>query len=305
MRRPYRATSMRTLTGSVAAITGAGSGIGRALAIALAGRGSDLALADIDEAGLAATVALLPSGRKVTATRVDVSDRVSVDAWRDAVTADFGRLSILVNNAGVSLYGSFDETSLADLEWIMGINFWGPVYGTRAFLPLLKREPHANIVTISSVFGLVAPPLQVGYSSSKFAIRGFSEALRHELGPTSVRLTVVHPGGIKTAIAARSRTGEFADAARQARDVKGFERSLKIPPEAAAARIVSAILHDKPRLLIGSDAFVLDIVRRFFPARYMQVLGPVLDPKKRFRTSSLPPHTSQENQIDQTALITP
>jgi NAD(P)-dependent dehydrogenase (short-subunit alcohol dehydrogenase family) len=276
---------MRTLIGAVAAITGAGSGIGRALAIDLAKRGADLALADIDEAGLAATAALLPAERKVTTRRVDVADRASIEAWRDAVAADFGRVSILVNNAGVSLYGSFDETSIGDLEWIMGINYWGPVYGTKAFLPLLKREPQANIVTISSVFGLVAPPLQVGYSSSKFAIRGFSEALRHELGPTTVRLTVVHPGGIKTAIAARSRTGEFADATQQARDVKGFERSLKTPPEAAAARIVSAILHDKPRLLIGSDAFVLDIVRRLFPARYMQVLGPVLDPKKRFRPS--------------------
>ncbi len=285
MHRPYPARSMRTLQGAVAAITGAGSGIGRALAIDLAKRGADVALADWDEAGLAGTAALLPPERKVTTRRVDVSDRGAIDAWRDAVAADFGRVSILINNAGVSLYGSFDETSIGDLEWIMGINYWGPVYGTKAFLPMLRREPQANIVNISSVFGLIAPPLQIGYSSSKFAIRGFSEALRHELGPTAVRLTVVHPGGIKTAIAARSRTGEFADAAQQAKDVKGFERSLKTPPEAAAARIVSAILHDKPRLLIGTDAFVLDIVRRLFPARYMQVLGPLLDPKKRFRPS--------------------
>ena len=275
---------MRTLTGAVGAVTGAGSGIGRALAIALASRGCDLALADIDESGLAATRAAIGEGRTVTTRRVDVSNKDEVDAWRDAVASDFGRVSLVVNNAGVSLYGTHEHTSIRDLEWIMGINFWGPVYGTLAFLPMLKAEPEANVVNVSSVFGLIAPPAQVGYCSSKFAIRGFSEAMRHELAKTSVRVTVVHPGGIKTAIAARSRAAEFADTSRQASDVQQFERSLKTPPETAAAKIVAAILSDKPRLLIGSDAFVIDVVRRFFAARYMQVLGPVLDPKKRFST---------------------
>ncbi len=273
---------MRSLTGAVAAITGAGSGIGRALAIAIARGGAGLALADVDEAGLEGTRALLPAGGKVTLRRVDVSDKLAVDQWRDAVASDFGRVSIVVNNAGVALYGTHDTTSVRDLEWIMGVNFWGPVYGSMAFLPMLKAEPQANLVNISSVFGLIAPPAQMGYCASKFAIRGYSESLRHELGRTNVRLTVVHPGGIKTSIAARSRSSEFADLSRQAQDVKNFERSLKTPPEVAAAKIVSAILSDKPRLLIGTDAFVIDIVRRFFPARYMQVLGPVLDPKKRF-----------------------
>jgi short-subunit dehydrogenase len=283
---------MKTLMGAVGAVTGAGSGIGRAVALALAAKGCDLALADIDEVGLEQTRAMLPAERRVTTRQVDVSDRGAIDAWRDAVSADFGRVSLLVNNAGVSLYGNHEQTSQRDLEWIMGINFWGAVYGTQAFLPLLKAEPEANIVTISSIFGLVAPPSQVGYCASKFAVRGYSEAMRHELGSSSVRVTVVHPGGIKTAIAARSRAGEFADASRQASDVKRFERSLVTPPETAAAKIVSAILHDTPRLLIGTDALLVDVVQRFFAARYMQVLGPVLSPKKR--TSAPAQHLSGE-----------
>ncbi len=294
MHEPYRARSMKTLTGAVAAITGAGSGIGRALAIELAGRGCELALADIDEGGLAQTQALLPGGLRVTTRRVDVSDQGAVDAWRDAVTSDFGRVSVLINNAGVALRGTHDVTSVRDLEWIMGINFWGAVYGTYAFLPLLKAEPQANIVTISSLFGLIAPPTQIGYCASKFAVRGFSEAIRHELGPTSVRLTVVHPGGIKTAIAARSRDAEFADTANRERETKAFERKLVTPPEVAASKIVKAILSDKPRLLIGNDAYLCDLVRRLFPARYMQVLGPVLDPKKRFSPVQPARHLSGE-----------
>ena len=161
----------------------------------------------------------------------------------------------------------------------MGINFWGAVYGSQLFLPMLEREPAANVVTISSIFGIVAPPLQSGYCAAKFAVRGFSEVLRHELAPTNVRLTVVHPGGIKTQIAATARTGAFANQQHRDVDTKNFEKSFITTPEAAAKRILGGILHDRPRVLIGGDARFVDVVQRFFPARYLAVLRPLIDPK--------------------------
>jgi NAD(P)-dependent dehydrogenase (short-subunit alcohol dehydrogenase family) len=269
------------LKGAVAAVTGAGSGLGRAVALALAAQGSDLALADIDEGALAETRAAAGSVR-VTTRRVDVSNFDEMKRFRDGVKRDFGRVSVLVNNAGVALYGTFGEVSIADLEWIMGVNFWGAVYGTKLFMPLLVREPAANVVTVSSLFGLIAPPMQSGYSASKFALRGFSEALRHELAGTTVRFTLVHPGGLKTAIASNARRGANADAERYVRDTRAFEAALVTPPEFAAARIVDAILRDRPRLLVGGDAFLLDAIARFFPARYMQVIGPLLAARTGF-----------------------
>lgn len=273
---------MKTFDNAVAAITGAGSGIGRALATDLAARGCDLALADVDEEALAQTRAALPPSRRVTLSRVDVANLTDMTRFRDEVERDFGRLSVLVNNAGVALYGSFETLSLANLEWIMGINFWGAVYGTQLFLPMLVREPAANIVTISSLFGIVAPPMQVGYSASKFAVRGFSEALRHELAPTTVRVTVVHPGGVATNIAKRSRRGEGADERRFTKDIKKFDAALRLSPAKAAASIADAILRDRPRLMIGNDARFIDAVVRAFPAQYMKFLQPIFDPSKRF-----------------------
>jgi short-subunit dehydrogenase len=268
---------MRSLDGSVALVTGAGSGIGRALAPALAARGARLALADRDAATLGAVRAALPAGVVATTHVVDVSKLEDMTRLRDEVERDHGRLSLLVNNAGVALYGTFDECSIADLEWIFATNFWGAVYGCKLFLPLLRREAQANIVSISSLFGLVAPPLQVGYAASKFALRGFSEALRHELAYSHVKLTVVHPGGIKTNIAAAARTAAGADEAARRRSTGNFERALVLPPRVAAERIVEAVLRDQPRLLIGRDARLIDVVQRFFPARYQQVLRPLLD----------------------------
>ncbi len=282
---------MRTLTGAVAVVTGAGSGIGREVARSLASRGVDLALADLDENGLAETRASI-TGVRVTTHRVDVSQSDDVFRFRDAVSREFGRASILVNNAGVALYGSIDEVSIADLEWIMGVNFWGAVYMTKAFVPLLRREPAANVVTISSLFGLIAPPLQSGYCASKFAVRGFTEVLRHELRPTNVRVTVVHPGGVATRIAANTRCGTHADPGRCRADTASFERALVTPPSVAAERIVRAIVRDRPRLLIGKDAYLLDAVQRFFPARYMSIVRPLIDPRKRLelkRHRSVPP----------------
>ncbi len=282
---------MRSLQDAVAVVTGAGSGIGRALALELARRGCALALADRDEAGLAATRELLGADVAVVIRGLDVSRLDEMTVFGDEVASRFGRVSLLVNNAGVSLYGTFAEVSLEDLEWIMSINFWGPVYGCRLFLPLLLGEPEANIVNVSSLFGLIAPPMQTGYSAAKFAVRGFSEALRHELKRTGVRLTVVHPGGVKTRIAANARRGELADPARQQRSTQGFEKGLVLPPETAALEIVRAVLADKARLLIGRDAALADCAQRFFPAQYMRVLGWMLDPKKKFSgpRPALPP----------------
>jgi NAD(P)-dependent dehydrogenase (short-subunit alcohol dehydrogenase family) len=273
---------VRSFRGAVAVVTGAGSGIGRALAHALAARGADLALADIDAAKLGETREALPPGTRVIGRALDVSKLPAMRVFRDDVEREFGRVSLLINNAGVSLYGSFEDVSLEDLEWIMGVNFWGTVYGCNLFLPLLMQEPEANIVTLSSVFGLISPPLQIGYSASKFAVRGFSEVLRHELAGTSVNVTVVHPGGIRTSIASSARRGAGADAASYARDTKAFEAALVLAPEEAARRILRAVLRDRPRLLIGRDAAAIDLIQRCFPARYMEVLRPLLDPKRRF-----------------------
>ena len=199
---------MSFLSGGVAVVTGAGSGIGRALAQQLASAGSALAIADIDEAGLKETTQLL--GKKtalVTATVLDVADEAGVSAFAEDVSRRHGRVTLLINNAGVALEGTFEEISLDDFRWLMNINFWGVVYGVKFFLPLLKREQRAHIVNISSVFGIIAPPGQPAYSSSKFAVRGFTECLRHELAGTPVQVSCVHPAGIKTSIARRARVG--------------------------------------------------------------------------------------------------
>jgi NAD(P)-dependent dehydrogenase (short-subunit alcohol dehydrogenase family) len=199
---------MTTIRGAVA-ITGAASGIGRALAIELAARGCDLALADRDEAGLRMVAAEIGSPRRVTLHRVDVSDAAEISDFADQAIAAHPALNVLINNAGVALRGSFEEIDQAQMEWLFNINFWGVVHGTRAFLPYLKTRSEAHIVNLSSIFGIVAPPGQSAYAAAKFAVRGFSESLRHELAVagSAVRLSVVHPGGIATSIARNSRTG--------------------------------------------------------------------------------------------------
>jgi NAD(P)-dependent dehydrogenase (short-subunit alcohol dehydrogenase family) len=274
---------VRSLGGAVAVVTGAGSGIGRAVAQTLAAKGCALALCDVNVAGLAETQASIGDSVRTTTRHVDVANLEEMTAFRDAVANDFGRVSVLINNAGVALYGRFTELSFDDFEWIMGINFWGAVYGCKLFLPLLLEEPEANIVTLSSVYGIVAPPLNSGYCASKFAVRGFSETLRHELALSNVRLTVVHPGGINTNIARTTRIGEKADAKKYAADSAEFQKKLTATPAYAAEKIVGAVLSNRPRLLIGGDAKMLDLIQRFWPARYMTVLGPILDPKKQFR----------------------
>jgi len=264
---------MTVIRGSAAAITGAASGIGRALALELAARGCDLALADRDEAGLqsaAAEIAKAP-GRKVTTHRLDVSNPADIaDFARDAASAHPG-LNIVVNNAGVALLGQFTEIDQAQMDWLMNINFWGVVHSTRAFLPRLARQKEAHIVNLSSIFGIVAPPGQTAYAAAKFAVRGFSEALRHELqaAKSPVRLSVVHPGGVSTNIVRNSRTGAgVTDNARRVQSIERFDASARTTPQAAALRIVAGIEKNQPRILIGGDARFMDILQRLRPATY-------------------------------------
>ncbi len=269
---------MRPLKSAVAVVTGAANGIGRALALRLAREGVELALADKEAEPLKETAReAAAAGIKVTSSVVDVSSAVAMEAFAAAVMREHGRVSLLINNAGVALHGTFEEISLADFEWLMSINFWGTVYGVKYFLPILRQQPQAHIVNLSSIFGIIAPPGQTAYSSSKFAVRGFTEALRHELQGSAVRVSSVHPGGIRTEIAARARLGAGASPAAAAEAVEKFARLVSTSPEKAADRIVRGILRDEPRILVGRDAAQIDKVQRLLPESYWGVVGKQMD----------------------------
>lgn len=266
--------SLSFLSSGVAVVTGAGSGLGRALAQRLAADGSALAIADMDEAGLQQTAqSLAKSSGLVTTHVVDVAKEESVGAFAADVNSKHGRVTLLINNAGVALHGNFEEISLDDLRWLMGINFWGAVYGVKYFLPMLKREPRAHIVNLSSVFGLIAPAGQAAYSASKFAVRGFTEALRHELAPTNVCVTCVHPGGVRTLIAQHARLGAATPSARRQESISRFEKLARTTPEAAAAVILRGVERREPRILIGMDAYQIDVLQRLRPATYWKSLS--------------------------------
>ena len=269
---------MTAIRGAAAAVTGAASGIGRALALELAARGCDLALADRDEAGLQTlAVEIAKTGsRKVTTHRVDVAEPSQIEGFAQAAVAAHPALNILVNNAGVALMGSFTELDQAQMEWLMNINFWGVVRATRAFLPHLALRREAHIVNLSSIFGIVAPPGQSAYAAAKFAVRGFSESLRHELqmAASPVRLSVVHPGGVATNIARNSQSGAgFTDNARRAQAIERFEAVARTTPQAAALRIIAGIENNEPRILIGNDARFMDLMQRLRPGTYWKVLA--------------------------------
>jgi short-subunit dehydrogenase len=269
---------MTAIRGAAAAVTGAASGIGRALALELAARGCDLALADRDEAGLHGVAAEIAKAgpRKVSVHRVDIAEPGQIETFAQAAVAAHAGLNIVINNAGVALLGQFTEIDQAQMEWLMNINFWGVVHSTRAFLPHLSRQTEAHIVNLSSIFGIIAPPGQTAYSAAKFAVRGFSESLRHELefAASPVRLSVVHPGGVATNIARNSRTGTgINDNARRVQSIERFDTFAKTTPAAAALRIISGIEKNQPRILIGNDARFMDLVQRLRPATYWAVLG--------------------------------
>jgi len=270
---------MKTLDGKVVAITGAASGMGRALSLACAARGSRLAISDIDEAGVQETAERARAlGGEVDAIKLDVASRAAIHAWAKHILDRFGGTDVLVNNAGVSLSHSIEAMSDEDFEWLFNINFWGVANGCKAFLPQLKARPEAHIVNTSSVFGIIAVPTQSAYNAAKFAVRGYTEALRQELRASNVRVTCVHPGGIKTEIARRGRhyedaAGRPTDTARAARQ---FEKMARTSAEDAAEAIVGAILKERPRLLIGADAYLIDAVARIFPVGYARVIEQAL-----------------------------
>jgi NAD(P)-dependent dehydrogenase (short-subunit alcohol dehydrogenase family) len=260
---------VKQLSREVAVVTGAASGIGRALALALVHEGTTVALADRDEHGLRETVALVAgAGGVATVHVVDVADEAAVNALAQDVLREHGRVSVLVNNAGVSIFGTVQEVASDEIAWLMNVNFWGVVYGTKAFLPVLLAQPEACVVNVSSVFGLWAPPGQAAYAASKFAVRGFTEALRAELAGTNVHVVTVHPGGIKTAIARNARVARAADPVLAATMTKTFdERLLTTPPEEMAAAIVRGIKQRRDRVVAGKDANRIDVLIRMFPTR--------------------------------------
>jgi short-subunit dehydrogenase len=275
------------LAGRTAVVTGAGSGIGRALAIALAKRRCDLALADVDDAGLAHTRGLIEdhalashaAGSRavnVSLHALDVADQAAVAGFPAAVTQHHSKVDLLINNAGVALGGSFEEISEADFQWLFNINFWGVVWMTRAFLPILKQSDAACIVNMSSLFGLISPPGQTAYSASKFAVRGFSNALRFELAGSTVALTVVHPGGVATSIAKNSRKPKDRSAAQIAAAVARIEKMLRMPPERAAEIIVAGVEKGKARILVGTDAKAISALERLMPESYWTILSRAL-----------------------------
>ncbi len=266
-------TPPRTLKDRTAIVTGAASGIGRAIAVSLAKRGCHLALADINEAGLAETARLAgASGVRVSRHHLDVADREAVAAFPSIVTAEHAGVDLLVNNAGVALGGTFEQVSEADFEWLFAINFWGVVRMTRAFLPLLHASEDACIVNMSSLFGLIAPPGQTAYSAAKFAVRGFSQALRHELIGTKIGVLVVHPGGVATSIADSARVPRGICREEAERRRAATKKYLTLPPAEAGEIIVQAIERRKARVIVGGDAKILSLIERALPVSYWRVI---------------------------------
>lgn len=262
------------LVGRTAVVTGAAGGIGRAIAVSLARRSCNVALADIDEAGMAGTAELMRGyGVNVSRHRLDVADRIAVAEFPDIVAEEHAGVDVLVNNAGVAVGGSFEQVTDEDFEWLFEINFWGVVRMTRAFLPRLRASEDACVVNLSSVYGLVAPPEQAAYAASKFAVRGFSEALRHELAGAGIGVSVVHPGGIATSIAEKARVPAGISEEEIARRRARYRKLLRLPPEIAGETIVSGIERRQPRILIGSDAKVISAIARLLPVSYWKLLA--------------------------------
>jgi short-subunit dehydrogenase len=277
---------MRLARGTVAVVTGAGSGIGRALALALARERCSLALADKDASSVASAAAeAKKAGAGTVSTHgVDVADLAAMTRFRDEVKQAHGYVHLLINNAGVALAGELEELSLEDMRWLFDINFWGAVYGTRLFLPLLRQNREAQIVNISSIFGLVAVAGQSAYSASKFALRGFSEAVRHELAGSGIRVTTVHPGGVRTNIARNARLPAKSDPARRELMVKRFERLARTTPHQAAARILRGIKRGEERILIGQDARLMTALQWLMPVNYWRLVDRLLLPKDMRKT---------------------
>jgi short-subunit dehydrogenase len=262
------------LAGRTAVVTGAASGIGRAIAVSLARRGCHLALADIDESGMAATADLIRrEGLRVTEHQLDVADRAAVADFPNTISAHHPDVDLLVNNAGVAAGGTFEQISETDFEWLFEINFWGVVRMTRVFIPLLRKSDDARIVNLSSIYGVIAPPEQTAYSASKFAVRGFSESLRHELAGSRIGVTVVHPGGVATAIVDKARLPANVSEAEIAQRREKHRKLLTMPPEVAGEIIVRGVERRQSRVLVGSDAKAISLIARLLPESYWKLLA--------------------------------
>mgnify|MGYP003449833701 CR=1 FL=1 len=277
---------MKNFKNKVAAITGAGSGMGQQLAILLAKAGCHVSISDVNEKGLAETVELLKAyDVRVTSKKVDVSKQDQVKAWAAETAQNHGSINMIFNNAGVALGSTVEGASYEDIEWIMGINFWGVVYGTKEFLPFLKKSGEGHIINTSSLFGLTAQPTQSAYNSSKFAVRGFTESLRQELDIENkgVSALCVHPGGIRTNIANDARMNDSLRSLgmNPEKSAKAFNKLLRMPAEEAAQQILDAVLQNKRRLLIGNDAKAIDIMQRILPASYQKVTALATKMSKR------------------------
>lgn len=263
---------MNPYKGKTAVITGAGSGIGRELARLLAERGANLALSDVNDAGLAETKKACKGAAKVRVYRLDVSKRDQVFAHAAKVQKDFGGAHFLFNNAGVSLAATFENMTIEELEWLLGINLWGVIYGTKAFLPIMLAQHEGHIVNISSIFGFVGVPTQSAYNISKFAVRGLNECLWAELEGSGVKLSSVHPGGIKTNIDKAAPLGKFAGAYEK-RMMETIGRMLVTPAEDCAREILDGVARGDKRIVTGKNAAIADYAARLVPEYYGTVLG--------------------------------
>ena len=269
---------MKNFKNKVAAITGAGSGMGQQLAILLAKAGCHLSISDVNEKGLAETVELVKLYNvRVTSKKVNVANVEEVKAWAAETAQNHGSVNMIFNNAGVALGSTVEGATYEELEWIMNINFWGVVYGTKEFLPYIKKTGDGHIINISSLFGLTAQPTQSAYNATKFAVRGFTESLRQELDMENcgVSALCVHPGGIRTNIANDARMSDSIRSLGMNPDksAKVFNKLLRMPPEEAAQQMLDAVLKNKRRLLIGNDAKTLDLIQRVLPTGYQKLTG--------------------------------
>jgi short-subunit dehydrogenase len=287
-------TGTRASSSVIHVITGAAGGIGAALARRMAARDSILHLVDVDEHGLERSArAARERGASVRAHAFDLSDSAAVQACGAALASACPHVDTLVNNAGVSMLGAFETLQPTDLEWVMNVNFWAPVRLTHMLLPRLRAAPRGHIVNVSSVFGLVAPAGQTAYASSKFALRGFSEALAHELENSSVCVTTVLPGGVKTGIAAAARRAPTVSQEAAIAVAREFASRARTTPEEAAEQIVRAVAECRARLLIGADARRVDRLQRLLPERHWSLLRRHLAPKALSAGTALPARAGQ------------
>jgi len=265
---------MKELANKTAAVTGAASGIGRMLAVNLAYENCNLAIADIDGQGLDETAALIGNRVNVSRHIVDVSDREQVSLFAEEAALHHGGVDIIINNAGVALGDFLETVPLEDFEWLMGINFWGVVYGTMAFLPYLKKRPEGHIVNVSSINGIMPNPNNGPYCAAKFAVKGYTETLSQEMNDTNIRVSCVHPGGIKTNIARNARYNRAMYSMSREQGIDLYEKELlRMTADKAAKLIISGIKRNKRRIMIGLDAKVLDLITRLFPVTAVKLCG--------------------------------